>query len=219
MATESMTVAGAEPLSERREAFCRLIVSGVEPDQAVVRAGSKSKTPDKIAAGMMRAPDVLARIGFLQRELADDERMKQSVEEQKDRIIDELSAIAFSDIAEVMEFGPLIQTQEQTPDEAYDSNDSNPTSSSGAYIRLRHSTKIDTRAIKAVEIGKNGSFKVQFYDKLRAQQQLAQILGIAEKDKDDGDLTMEEVIVQRTREVDKIRETIINRRLTKHAPK
>lgn len=206
--------AGAEPLSERREAFCRLVVSGVEPADAVVRAGSTSKEPATIASKLMRAPDILARITHLQREVADEALMStKNVEEQKDRIIDELAAIAFSDITEILDFGPLVNIG-PTPDEAFDPEEPNKTLSSGAYLRLHKSHEVDTRAIKSVEIGKDGRFKVQLYDKLRAQQQLAQILGIVQK-QETGETTMEEIIMQRERDINTLRETITSRRITK----
>lgn len=124
--------------------------------QAAIRAGYNENTARQIGAENLSKPYIKAEI---------DKRLKQLTEQcgvTAEKVIRELSHIAFDDIKNYLRFYPDPITKE-------------------IKMEIKDSDTIDTRSVSEVTIGKDGQFKFKLYCKDNALVQLGKNLGLFEE--------------------------------------
>jgi phage terminase small subunit len=155
-------------LNSRQAAFVREYLVDLSPGQAALRAGYQRRGMYSQAAHLMGQPEVQAAIGEAMAERAKRTRITA------DRVLQELAAIAFSDIGAVCSW------------KQHDVTDEDPRKSDrrryDTQLMVRDSEEIDPlarRAIARVRRYEGGAVRFEMHDKLGALNLLAKHLGLA----------------------------------------
>lgn len=160
-------------LTDRQERFCQEYLVDLNGTQAAIRAGYSQKTAQMQASRLLLNVMVQNRIQELKQE-----RQKR-VEVTQDRIIEELSYIAFSkasDYARVVEKELQVEVG-GTMVPVYD-KDGNPVLYRTVEPVLTDElTEEQKRAIAVIKRGRDG-FEIKPYDKERALEALGKHLGM-----------------------------------------
>jgi phage terminase small subunit len=96
------------PINERQELFCREYLVDHNGTQAAVRAGYSKLSAHSQASYLLRQPKIKRRIEELAAE--QHERVTLRADLTLERLINELSKIAFSDIGKVVRWGTRTET-------------------------------------------------------------------------------------------------------------
>ena len=91
-------------LTKRREQFCREYVVDFCGAKAARRAGYSQSNAGSYASDLLKEPEVRARIAELTS--IKNEKREDLLQQRRDRVIEELLAVAFADISEFLEWGP-----------------------------------------------------------------------------------------------------------------
>jgi phage terminase small subunit len=137
--------------TERQLAFIREYLVDLNAADAARRAGYSPENANKIAYGLRNQPKIAARIETRQARRSEKKRVTA------DRVLEELGRMAFSNMADYVEWGP-------------------------EGIKLRDNALLDedqTAAVADVEPKGNGKVaRLKLYDKLAALNALARHLGM-----------------------------------------
>lgn len=142
-------------LTARERKFVNEYLVDLNATQAAIRAGYSKKSARSIGSESLTKPDIQEYLQKRQAEL----QKKTSV--TPERIIEELSHIAFDDIRNYLSFYPDADGQ--------------------IKVDIKDSRKIDTRSIAEVSVGRDGQFKFKLYCKDNALAQLGKHLGMWDK--------------------------------------
>jgi phage terminase small subunit len=146
----------ADKLTIKQEKFTQGLFAGLSQREAYKQAFNTKKMADKTideeASKLANNPKVTTRLDELTDELK--ERNMVTVE----KVLNELSHIAFDDIKNYLRF---------YPDEKGE-----------IKMEIKDSDKIDTRSVSEVSIGKDGQFKFKLYCKDEALVQIGKHLGM-----------------------------------------
>ena len=155
-------------LSGRQKIFIQEYLVDLNASKAARIAGYAA--PERYCSYLMTLPDIKAEI---QKEMdARAERLRIKA----DDVVRDIVAIATDDISNYLEFKNVeYSVKDVVTDEIVILNKID--------VRIKDSTKINTKNIKKVEIGKDGQFKFELYDKQTSQEQLMKHLGAYQKDK------------------------------------
>lgn len=158
-----------DKLTIKQEKFVQGLFTGLSQREAYKQAFSCSKMADKTideaSSRLANNSKVITRLEQLRNELKD----KNMLTVQK--VIDELSNIAFDDISNYLDY----RTEKTVID--HDDN-GNPITEHRTIVDLKDSRTIDTRNVKSVSIGNNGVFKFEQYCKDTALFKLGEHLGM-----------------------------------------
>lgn len=160
---------GMTPLKNaRQEAYCQNIIKGMQSIDAYVAAGFARCDP--AASKLGAKPHVRARITEMQEKAA----AKANV--TMERWIAEVAAIAFSDLREVLDFGP-----------------GGVTLKDGATL-----TKVQAGLISEISETKDGNARIRLHSKMDALEKLAKKFGWYAPEKREHDLSdpLKELMLQ-----------------------
>lgn len=143
-------------LTPKQELFISEYLIDLNATQAAIRAGYKEENARQIGAENLSKP-------YIKNEI--DKRLKELTEKcgvTAEKVIEELAHIAFDDIGNYLSY--------------------NQDAIGNINVKFKDSTKIDTRSISEISVGKDGQFKFKLYCKDNALIQLGKNLGLfAEK--------------------------------------
>ena len=105
-----MTTTGSTVLKRQYEVFVRGLVAGLAGAEAYRRAGYKAKNADVCAVQLQKRPDIQARLEYLQAKAI------ESLDIEIDRILQEDTYIAFSDVKDLLDEEGNPIPVEQLPD-------------------------------------------------------------------------------------------------------
>jgi phage terminase small subunit len=147
----------ADKLTIKQEKFTQGLFAGLSQREAYKQAFNTKKMADKTideeASKLANNPKVTTRLDELTDELK--ERNMVTVE----KVLDELSHIAFDDIKNYLRFYTDPSTKE-------------------IKMEVKDSDTIDTRSVSEVQLGKDGQFKFKLYCKDEALTQIGRHLGM-----------------------------------------
>lgn len=159
----------ADKLTIKQEKFVQGLFAGLSQREAYKQAfnceNMKDKTIDERACVLAGLDKVKTRLDELTNELK--ERNMVTVE----RVLEELSHIAFDDIKNYLSFG----TEKVLV--GYDDK-GKPVADYKTIVALKDSDTIDTRSISEVSLGKDGQFKFKLYCKDDALVKIGETLGM-----------------------------------------
>ena len=139
-------------LTPKQERFCNEYLVDLNATQSAIRAGYSPKTAMQIGEQNLRKLEIQKQ---LHKRMEDREKRTEITQ---DRVLQELSHIAFDDIKNYLSFY---------------------TDSEGMVRTIvKDSDTVDTRAIQEVSQGKDGQFKFKVYCKDNALLQLGKHLGM-----------------------------------------
>jgi phage terminase small subunit len=156
-------------LTKKQEKFAINVFNGMSRYDAYCDAynavNMQRNTIDVAAAQLLRKPAVAQKIKEMQDTLAT--RNIVTVE----KVIDELSKIAFDDIKNYLEFGSaeIVIGKDVTGSEII---------KSFTDVKIKNSADIDTRNIQEIQLDSKGNLKFKLYPKDAALTQLGRYLGI-----------------------------------------
>lgn len=146
----------ADKLTIKQERFAQGLFAGLSQREAYRQAFNcekmSDKTIDENASRLANSSKVTARLNELVNELK--ERNMVTVE----KVLEELSHIAFDDIKNYLRFYP-------------DEN-------GNIKMQIKDSDTIDTRSVSEVQLGKDGQFKFKLYCKDEALVNIGKHLGM-----------------------------------------
>jgi phage terminase small subunit len=174
-------------LTVKEEKFVQELFKGETQIDAYKCAYNASKMKDKTiyekACLLASKGKIRARLKELQEELKD--RNMVTVE----KVLNELSHIAFDDISNYLSY-KTVKTLQGTDDEG------EPIIGYQTVVDLKDSDTIDTRSIAEVSIGPNGTFKFKQYCKDNALVQIGKYLGMfTEKVEHSGKIELPSIII------------------------
>jgi len=157
-------------LTEKQKRFCDEYLVDLNATQAVLRAGYKTKHPDKMGSELLGKTRVKEYI---------EQRMKnreKRTEITQDMVIQELAKIGFSDMGNFLSYSTkisLVGRDKQTGEAIMDYRQ---------VIEMLDSDEVDTSIIQEVSIDEKGVFKFKLYDKQKALVDLGKHLGMFKHD-------------------------------------
>jgi phage terminase small subunit len=147
----------ADKLTIKQEKFAQGLFAGLSQREAYKQAyetkSMSDKTVDEEASKLASNPKITTRLEQLTNELK--ERNMVTVE----KVLNELSHIAFDDIKNYLRFYTDPSTKE-------------------IKMEVKDSDTIDTRSVSEVQLGKDGQFKFKLYCKDEALTQIGRHLGM-----------------------------------------
>lgn len=157
------------PITNKQEAFAQNIFKGMSQRDAYRASYCAENMSDRLvdtqASILIRKEAVANRILELRQTLSD--RNIVTVE----KVLDELSNIAFDDIKNYLDF--------ETCDVSLGKDTSGvPIIKSFSNVRLKDSSTIDTRNISEIQLDSKGNLKFKLYQKDTALTQLGRYLGM-----------------------------------------
>jgi phage terminase small subunit len=174
LAVPEVTMKG---LTAKQQLFVREYLIDLNATQAAIRAGYLEKCASEIGYENLRKPQIMAAIDSAFMELGGITRS---------RIVDELGAIAFSDISNIVNWDDKF-LDHQPGDVAMIDGEEIEAGKGGitrivrSKVRMLPSATIDpsiSRAIASVSQTAKGSLKVKLHDKIAALDKLARALGM-----------------------------------------
>ena len=158
---------GSKPLKNaRQEKFCHCFIVHYNGARAAREAGFAEKGAGVEASRLLNNPNVLARKNYL------DRMAVEALGVTKERIQKELTAIAFANPDDVMEWGDTVMIEVEV--------DGNTERVPYHGIKIKNSEDLPQEiraAIKKVKQGKDG-LEIEFNDKLTALKLLSAQLGM-----------------------------------------
>jgi phage terminase small subunit len=154
------------PINEKQELFCREFLVDHNGTQAAQRAGYSKPSAHSQASYLLRQPKIKRRIEELKAEQR--ERVTLRADLTLERLMNELSKIAFADIGKVVRWGTRTEVV-------------NGKQVVREYAELIPSEELDedTRlAVKKLWKGKDGQVQVEMFDKRQALTDLGQHFGM-----------------------------------------
>jgi phage terminase small subunit len=150
-------------LTVRQEVFCREYLVDLNATKAAIRAGYSKRSARSVGSENMTKPDIAARINTLM-----EERMART-DAKADRTLEELEAVAYSDIADFLEVRPdgavCVRDPSTLPPQARRAIRS-------IRLRLERERDADGQWITTPR------YEVVLWDKLAAMQMLARHYGL-----------------------------------------
>lgn len=160
----------ADKLTIKQEKFAQGLFAGLSQREAYKQAydakNMTDKSVDEKACELANSVKVAERLNELTEELK--QRNMITVE----KVLAELSHIAFDDISNYLDF----RTEKTVV--AYDKDTGEPIIDYKTIVDLKDSKTIDTRNIAEISTGPNGTFKFKQYCKDNALIQLGKYLGM-----------------------------------------
>lgn len=162
-------------LTDKQARFVEEYLIDLNATQAAIRAGYSAKTADSKAAQLVANSKVSEAIQ------AGKEKFSHKLEISAERVLQEIAALAFSDLGDVMRWGPDAEDTELYPSEELKPE----------HRRAVSSVKIRKMIIKASRGEEEDdpnveesilSTEIKLYDKAKALDQLARHLGLFDKD-------------------------------------
>lgn len=148
----------------RNETFCQHYIRYYNGTNAAIAAGYSKKTASAISSNLLRRPDIINRLNELAAEKF------KSMDVTKETVLDEIVTVALANMGDFAEWGTKTIKSETTDQEK-----------KVEYFHAFDSSKIDTRCVQQVELGKYG-LKIKLYDKGQALNILAKYFKIIEDD-------------------------------------
>jgi phage terminase small subunit len=182
---KAMPEAAMKGLTEKQQLFVRNYLVDLNATQAAIRAGYSENCASEIGYENLRKPQIMAAIDSALRELGGITRL---------RIVDELGAIAFSDITDIVNWDDDA-LDIQPGDAVMIDGDEVEASKEGITRIFRSKVRIApsaamapsiSRAIAEVSQTDSNSLKVKLHDKIAALDKLARALGMYQKIDDVG---------------------------------
>lgn len=163
-------------LTDKQRRFCEEYIVDLNATQAAIRAEYSEKTAYSIGQRLLKKVEAQEYIKQLK------EERKERTQIEADRVIYELSLIAFSnaaDYAAVVEKELTIEGPEGEPIKVLD-DDGNPvTYRTVEPVLTKDLTADQKRALSVIKKGRDG-FEVRPYDKVRALELLGKHIGLFE---------------------------------------
>lgn len=144
-------------LTAKQEAFCEEYLIDLNATQAAIRAGYSERTADSQGPALLRKTHVADRIAQLKK------KRSKKTGITAERVLEELAAIGFSDIGDVVEWGP-------------------------GGVRLKPSEEIGEtrRIVESVSEGRDG-IRIKLHNKLGALRSIGDHLGMFSNNDSDDD--------------------------------
>jgi phage terminase small subunit len=163
-----------DDLNARQTEFVKQYLVDLNATQAAIRAGYSKNCASEIGYENLRKPQIMKAIRGALAEFGAITRT---------RIIDELGAIAFSDIGQVLDWDQSVEK----PRTEGGSPDGKVAPVSTSRVTVRPSATVDSavsRTISKVVMSDKGGLRVVMHDKLAALDKLARTLGMYQDDAD-----------------------------------
>lgn len=168
--------------TRRVDLFCAEYIKDFNGSRAAIACGYSDKAKGWTASSLLALDYTQKRITKLV-----EERLHK-LEISKDDVLDEIAAVAFSDIGEHIRY--RTEEKEVTPNKKFPDI---KRIEKEHIFELLDSQTIDTRCVKSIRTNREGSISVSMHDKIPALSMLAEFYKITtpEKDKDNtiSDLT------------------------------
>lgn len=176
------------PANDRRETFCREYLVDFNGTRAAVAAGYSKRSARQQASRMLTEPNIQARLDELRKERA------ERLEITGDQVLREFARVGFSDIRQVV-------TWEGDGDETRVSltpSGDIPLDAARALsgVKVKRQRRIDEGGVTIETI----DFDIRLHSKDQALQALARHLGLFEKDNNQKDRSLLEILNELRRE-------------------
>ena len=152
-------------LSAKQKRFCEEYLIDLNCTQAAIRAGYSPKTAYAIGEENLKKPDVWKTV----RQMMDERSARTEI--TADQVLRELWSIANDDIKNYLTFKPIVVATTQDADGKLVEHHA-------IDVAIKDSTKINTRNIAEVSVGKDGQFKFKLYCRDTALVNVGKHLGM-----------------------------------------
>lgn len=164
-------------LTDKQARFVEEYLIDLNATQAAIRAGYSAKTADSQAAQLVANPKVAEAIQKAK------EKFSNKLEISAERVLQEMAALAFSDLGDVMAWGPDAESTELYPSEELKPEHRRAVSSVKVRKMVLKSRGVDEDGEPSVHVEESIlSTEIKLHDKSKALDQLARHLGLFDKD-------------------------------------
>lgn len=157
------------------EVFCQHFAASMNMSDAARKTGYSLKKAPQAGHFFLKREDVQQRV----KELIGERLSKQNV--TKEGVLDEIAAIAFSNIASYSDWGTRKETQRTVSKDGAVTE----TDTTVPFVDVYPSKDVDARAIKSISMTNRG-IKVELHDKSAALNVFARYFKIVEGEQTDG---------------------------------
>lgn len=170
---------GAEGLTDKQKLFCAYYVKSFNATQSYIKAYDVSyDTANSLAYRMMVNDGIKSYITELKKKRA------QEIELETEDLLAKQIKIAFSDIADYLDFGSETHTvfdDEGNPVIDYETGEQKTYTKD--YVHLKDIDKMDTSLIKSIRVSKKDGVQLELQDQNRALDWLLKFFALGEKEK------------------------------------
>lgn len=169
----------AEGLTDKQKLFCAYYVKSFNAIQSYIKAYDVSyDTAHSLAYRMMANDGIRSYITALKK------RRSQEIELETEDLLAKQIKIAFSDIADYLDFGSETHTvfdDEGNPVLDYETGEQKTYTKD--YVHLKDIDKMDTSLIKSIRVSKKDGVQLELQDQSKALDWLLKFFALGEKEK------------------------------------
>lgn len=170
---------GAEGLTDKQKLFCAYYVKSFNATQSYIKAYDVSyDTANSLAYRMMVNDGIKSYITELKKKRA------QEIELETEDLLAKQIKIAFSDIADYLDFGSethKVFDDEGNPVLDYETGEQKTYTKD--YVHLKDIDKMDTSLIKSIRVSKKDGVQLELQDQSKALDWLLKFFALGEKEK------------------------------------